>query len=297
MGEIETNQLNATPIETPASTREAIAKAARVLANAQALLVTAGAGLGVDSGLPDFRGDEGFWKAYPPLKTMNISFSQMANPQWFRDEPALAWGFYGHRQNLYRATAPHAGFSVLKKWAAQKSGGAFIFSSNVDGQFQKAGFDANAIVECHGSIHHLQCTAPCSDEIWRADDVQIEVDAETFRALGDLPLCPHCGALARPNILMFGDGGWIEKRTRTQLRRESAWLESVKKLSLVVIECGAGTAIPSVRRHGETLASTRDMKLIRINKREAESASVETISLFMGAREALEEIDAALQNF
>ena len=70
------------------------------LGTSKSLLVAAGAGMGVDSGLPDFRGNEGFWKAYPPLAKLGIQFEEMANPRWFRDDPRLAWGFYGHRFNL-----------------------------------------------------------------------------------------------------------------------------------------------------------------------------------------------------
>src|SRR5437870_5899711 len=94
-----------------------VQQAARAVAAAEALLIAAGAGMGVDSGLPDFRGDEGFWKAYPPFARLGLNFAQMANPRWFRDDPALAWGFYGHRLNLYRAAAPHQGFQVLRRWA------------------------------------------------------------------------------------------------------------------------------------------------------------------------------------
>ena len=47
--------------------------------------------------------------------------------------------------------------------------GCNVFTSNVDGQFQKAGFDPADIHECHGSIHHLQCLGPCSQAIWGAD--------------------------------------------------------------------------------------------------------------------------------
>jgi len=72
--------------------------------------------MGVDSGLPDFRGNQGFWKAYPPLERLGISFVSMADPVWFTRDPELAWGFYGHRLGLYRATEPHAGFAVLKRW-------------------------------------------------------------------------------------------------------------------------------------------------------------------------------------
>ena len=46
--------------------------------------------MGVDCGLPDFRGDDGFWKAYPVIKDLGYSFSQMANPTWFESNPKLA---------------------------------------------------------------------------------------------------------------------------------------------------------------------------------------------------------------
>ena len=131
-----------------------IEKAREAIKEADAVLITAGAGMGVDS-LPDFRGDEGFWKAYPAIKNLKLSFHQMANPIWFTTNPPLAWGFYGHRLNLYRKTTPHSGFSLLLDLVKEKKNNYFIFTSNVDGQFQKAGFSEKKIVEVHGSIHHL----------------------------------------------------------------------------------------------------------------------------------------------
>src|SRR5437867_3702542 len=114
-------------------------RAAHAIGSANALLIGAGAGMGVDSGLPDFRGDEGFWKAYPPFR--GRSFASVSNPRWFRDDPAQAWGFFGHRLNLYRDTAPHAGFQILRRWAESRPAGYFVFTSNVDGHFTRAGFD------------------------------------------------------------------------------------------------------------------------------------------------------------
>jgi hypothetical protein len=75
--------------------------AADAMRGADALLIGAGAGMGVDSGLPDFRGPEGFWKAYPPFR--GRQFSELSTPHWFRTDPGLAWGFFGHRLNRYRA--------------------------------------------------------------------------------------------------------------------------------------------------------------------------------------------------
>lgn len=92
--------------------------AARLIDEAGSLVITAGAGMGVDSGLPNFRGPGGFWRAYPALGRAKISFEEIASPASFRDNPALAWGFYGHRLNLYRTTVPHPGFALLKEMAA-----------------------------------------------------------------------------------------------------------------------------------------------------------------------------------
>ncbi len=84
-----------------------------LLHSADSLLITAGAGMGVDSGLPDFRGNTGMWQAYPELGRRQMDFATIANPETFTQNPRLAWGFYGHRLALYRATTPHAGFGEL----------------------------------------------------------------------------------------------------------------------------------------------------------------------------------------
>ena len=155
-----------------------IKAAAKLIAGADSIIITAGAGMGVDSGMPDFRGTEGFWKAYPALSRSKIRFEEIASPRSFEHEPELAWGFYAHRLNLYRKITPHAGFKQLLDIAKKLNGGAFVFTSNVDGHFQKAGFSADQVVECHGSIHHLQCFQLCSEAIWEADDFIPIVDEE-----------------------------------------------------------------------------------------------------------------------
>jgi NAD-dependent SIR2 family protein deacetylase len=272
----------------PSVDMEAIQRAAAAIRSADALLIGAGAGMGVDSGLPDFRGNEGFWTAYPPFRGRR--FAEMSTPHWFESDPELAWGFFGHRLNLYRAKSPHAGFIILRNWAQSMSKGYFVFTSNVDGHFQRAGFDAQRVLECHGSIHHLQCARPCCDEIWAADSLHIEVDEATIRATSELPHCPRCGGVARPNILMFNDWNWVESRTAGETQRYERWLKTMAGNRLVAIELGAGLAIPTVRMECQRHSTT----LIRINPREAETGSV-GVSLAMGALAALREIDERLR--
>jgi len=252
--------------------------------------------MGVDSGLPDFRGNQGFWQAYPALAKAKLNFTEVASPRTFFQDASLAWGFYGHRLDLYRKTVPHAGFEILRQWGERMPLGTWIFTSNVDGQFQKAGFSEAQIHECHGSIHHLQCM-DCESGVWSAAGFTPEVDADACRLLNAPPRCPYCAGLARPNILMFGDWNWVEQRAELQRRREMQWLEAISEghARLVVVELGAGTAIPSVRHNSHSLSQEYGARLIRINPREPQVPSGMDVGIDRGSLEALLGIDVMLE--
>jgi NAD-dependent SIR2 family protein deacetylase len=267
---------------------EKLKKAADAIRSAKAMVVTSGAGMGVDSGLPDFRGDQGFWNAYPMYERLGINFVGAANPANFEGDPAFGWGFYGHRTNLYRETEPHRGFQMLQDWADELGQESFVVTSNVDGQFQKAGYREDQILEVHGSIHHLQCLTPCGHSIWENDET-IPVDFDNMRAQ-HVPLCRHCNQPARPNILMFGDYSWLSNRTRGQEMRFDSFLSHAQGDSIVVIEMGAGTAIPTIRYMSERIGQRSRATVIRINPREAHISGGH-ISLPCGAVEGLEGID------
>ncbi len=265
-----------------------IARAAQLIVEADGILIGAGAGMGVDSGLPDYRGDTGLWKAYPALRARKQGFQDIARQKSFEQSASLAWGFYGHRLQLYRETMPHAGFGLMQKWSQHKVHGSFVYTSNVDGQFQKAGFAESRIVECHGSIHRLQCLRACTERTWSAADLVTEVDVQACSWTVELPRCPYCDSVARPNVLMFEDWTYLPMATDMQLWRLAQWEKAVERL--VVIELGAGTAIPSVRR--KCVSYRRP--IIRINPDDACVGDNASVSLPMGALEALERIDQQL---
>jgi NAD-dependent SIR2 family protein deacetylase len=267
------------------------AGAAEAIRTASTLVITSGAGMGVDSGLPDFRGERGFWNAYPPYRRLKLSFIQAADPQHFEDDPRFGWGFYGHRTELYRTTVPHAGFQLLKTWIERYRLDHFIVTSNVDGQFQKAGFAEDRILEVHGSIHHLQCTVPCSHQTWLNRET-FDIDLATMRA-GRIPLCPRCRRTARPNILMFGDCAWLHQRTSGQENRFRQFLQRHSGATTVVIETGAGTALPTIRNLSEQLGRRQNSTVIRINPREARIHGGH-VALSRGALEGLAAIEAEL---
>jgi NAD-dependent SIR2 family protein deacetylase len=55
---------------------------------------------------------------------------------------------------------------LLRQWGEAKTHGYFVYTSNVDGHFQFAGYPSDRIVECHGNIHRHQCCEPCHDQVW-----------------------------------------------------------------------------------------------------------------------------------
>lgn len=270
-------------------TDSAFEQAANLIQQVDGIFIAAGAGMGVDSGLPDFRGPSGFWGAYPALGRLGIGFQSIANPQAFRLNARLAWGFYGHRLKLYRETEPHKGFNVLRRIAENLAHGAFVFTSNVDGQFQKAGFLDNHIHEVHGSIHHFQCLDNCRATTWPAKGFDPQVDEAKCLLVNKLPTCPWCGELARPNILMFEDWGWQPVRSDLQKQNQKQWKAGVKRG--VVIEIGAGKSIPTVWHFSQN----QKWPLIRINPFDANLSGAEGVSLMLSGVEALAGIQTALE--
>ena len=99
-----------------------------------------------------------------------------------------------------------------------------------------------------------------------------------------LPVCPHCGSVARPNILMFYDFAWLSERNYQQQIRYEQLLQRAG--NLVIIEMGAGTAIPTVRQQGDFQSGA----LIRINPREPDINKSNGVSIPMGALESLQAI-------
>lgn len=266
-------------------------RAARLIAEADGLLVTAGAGMGVDSGLPDFRGTEGFWTSYPALASRRIDFRGIAAPRAFVSRPEIAWGFYGHRLALYRETVPHTGFQILKELGSSLPGGVFVVTSNVDGQFQKAGFSDAQVWEIHGSIHRLQCAQPCTDNVWSASEIVPITDDSLCKWVGSkLPSCPRCRKIARPNIFMFDDFAWIN--TYATIGR--AWFDQWIKQNghIVVLEIGAGVGLSTIRRLGRSQGAT----LIRINPQHDSEHRSDVVQLNIGALDGLRELRAELSS-
>ena len=109
------------------------------LKTADALMINTGAGMGIDSGLADYRGSDGQWGNVE--SETGESIFEIMNPKSLIDNPEYMWKLFASRIKEYFETKPHQGFYILKNWVEQFQLDYFITTSNVDGHFQKAGFD------------------------------------------------------------------------------------------------------------------------------------------------------------
>jgi len=256
------------------------------LRSADALVINTGAGMGVDSGLPDFRGTGGQWGKVSDetgLTAMDVS-----NPKFLEENPQYVWKMFAKRMLSYRDTVPHNGFSILLNWIKLFNLDYFSITSNVDEQFLKAGFDKLKYREVHGSFFYMQCNKPCTKEIWELD-VNLETIFEDIEA-EKYPRCPNCGHYSRPNVYMFRDYSYIPTRNEEQEVRFQNFLTQNKNKQLLVIEIGSGPHVQSIRKKTRMLGIKYDANIIRIDPKNFKIKEPH-IGIEMGALAALSEID------
>ena len=285
---------------------ESIKISKRCIDEYDALLIVAGAGLGIDSGLPDYRGPHGLWNTWHPAKSLNMTYESLSTHELFIENPSLAWGFQTFLTQLYHDLDPHEGYYDLLNICKYKfKNNYFVLTSNVDSQFLKSGFDENKLYEVHGTKRLWQCTNKNCNKIhypWlmNIDDLP-KVDEETLNAMKPFPKCKYCDSIARPNVSFFGDYYFNEKVCKKQSLKLFDWLEENKGRKLLIMELGCGVSKHSIRftlkdnqysmmsnewKLPKSFLAENSTKLIRINP-DSEEDCDGVIKISLGAKKAL----------
>jgi NAD-dependent deacetylase len=161
------------------------ALAARIAQQPRITVVT-GAGVSAASGIPTFRGRGGLWKSHRP--------EDLATPEAFDRDPLLVWEWYAWRRELVAKAQPNRAHEVLAAWSRRYPGFRLV-TQNVDGLHERAG--TRNVTRFHGSLWSLSCRGRCAGA---------PAEWDSPAALGELPpRCPHCGGLARPGVVWFGE--------------------------------------------------------------------------------------------
>ncbi len=188
-----------------------VQEAARVLHSASYVLISTGAGMSAESGVPTYRDKHGVWRDFELYSERGLNPAEIAHIDGFERDPHLAWGFQETMRALMHRAEPHAGYEVVRAWLQQRfRDRSFLLTSNIDGLHVRSGVDKHRMWERYGCIWNLSCLARCTDEIWREERVPLfEVDPQTLRS-ADIPKCPVCGGPARPATQLDHDPGLIK---------------------------------------------------------------------------------------
>ncbi len=271
-------------------TDKLIDECAALIHDSRRIAFLTSAGMSADSNIPTFRDKEGYWSNFPPFREKGLEAQDLASPWAFRNELAHAWAFYEWRRQNAHENQPHAGYTIINKWIDEKLEDAFIPTTNTDGYHLRSGCPADKVKEVHGSMWRLQCLNVCSHDYWDEESVPLcDLDHETMNA-SNFPTCPRCGGIARPHILMFGDGEYTGHP-----EQERNFYDFARKAVDLVILVGSSGAIPT--NDYLALEFTRQgAPVININLDPSANSIVGTEYLLaLKGKEAFEKLDAALQ--
>ena len=173
------------------------------------VLVLTGAGVSAESGIPTFRGKDGYWRKFDPAK--------LATPAAFARDPKLVWEWYRERRQRIRNAQPNAAHAAITR-LAQHADEFLLVTQNVDDLHARAGFPKDKMVQIHGDIFVTRCLhcdfsyagrggspEPPAARAVQAESGRLRSIAPTLENDVDIPTCPKCQALMRPGVVWFGE--------------------------------------------------------------------------------------------
>ena len=180
---------------------------AQKLKDSKKIVFVTGAGISQESGIPTFRGKDGYWRKYDPMKLASIDA--------FYDDPKLVWEWYEDRRKNILAVKPNEGHFAISQMEEFKD--VIVLTQNIDGLHQRSG--STNVLELHGSIIRIKCTVcDFTDNI-----------TENFESLP--PKC-KCGSMLRPDVVWFGEP-----------LRQNIWQSAMKEASVCDVMIIVGTSL------------------------------------------------------
>jgi NAD-dependent deacetylase len=225
------------------------------LQKAKKIVFVTGAGISQESGIPTFRGNDGLWRRYDPMKLATIDA--------FYQDPKLVWEWYEDRRKNILASKPNAGHAAIADLAKHKE--VWVLTQNIDGLHQRAG--SGNVLELHGSIITIKCTV-CNfkDKI--------------INNFSEIPPLCKCGNILRPDVVWFGE----------QLPQD-VWKEARMQASLCDVMVVAGTSLSvSPANMLPAYAKQNRALLIEVNPEETPMSDGMDLSVRSTSAKALPEL-------
>ncbi len=236
---------------------EAILSAKEIISTHRAIVVLTGAGISAESGVPTFRGKDGYWK--------NYKAEELATPAAFESDPQLVWEWYDIRRRKLLNVKPnpaHYAIAELEK----KSDDFTLITQNVDGLHLIAG--SKTALEIHGNIWRVRCTY-CGIK-----------EENTQTHFEGLPRCTSCGGLLRPDIVWFGEA--LPEEVLTEV------YNSLNRCDVLIIVGTSGIVQPAASF--AYTAKNNGSKVIEVNIEETYLSDISDVKVLGKAGEVLPKI-------
>ena len=207
----------------------------RLLEQECRLTVLTGAGVSAESGVPTFRGKEGYWtigsKVYHP--------QEMATRSMFLQNPWQVWQWYLHRLGLCYSVEPNEGHRAIATLEKLFQNRFTLITQNVDGLHLRAGSSIERSYHIHGNLRYMRCSKDCSAKLYETPlalkDLSKPLNAEEQKLLR----CPNCSAMTRPHVLWFD-----ECYDEELFKFESSLLAAANTDCLIVVGTSGATTLP-----------------------------------------------------
>ena len=160
--------------------------------SATRIFVITGAGISAESGIPTFRGSNGYWRNLDPAK--------LATPEAFEKNPQLVWQWYRERRRRIRSAKPNAAHDAIVRLSILARD-FLLVTQNVDDLHGRAGLPKEKMVQIHGDIFETRCSRCEFSRNERPPSLGYGVASEQE----EVPKCSQCGALMRPGVVWFGE--------------------------------------------------------------------------------------------
>ena len=221
------------------------------------VLALTGAGISAESGIPTFRGKEGFWV----VGSRNYMPQEMATHAMFTIAPEEVWRWYLHRFGVVRGAAPNAGHEALVRLERALGDRFTLVTQNIDGLHRRAGA-ADARTYCiHGDAAWVRCAYDCGVGLLPLPDLGSRDASAPLSAAERARLtCPRCGGWLRPHVLWF-DECYDEENYRFDSTRRAAGAADL----LLVVGTSGATNLPM--QVGQ-LCFTQGAALVDVNPEE-----------------------------
>jgi NAD-dependent deacetylase len=156
---------------------------------ARRVLFITGAGISADSGLPTYRGIGGLYHRGATEDGMTIE--EALSGEVFSSRPEVTWKYLRQIEAACRDASynrAHEVIALLERGSRE----VWVLTQNVDGFHRKAG--SRHVIDIHGDVHDIVCTG-----------CEFTERVESFSGFDPTPRCPRCGAVLRPNVVLFGE--------------------------------------------------------------------------------------------